>query len=214
MCYHPSGKTLKSSSSFALSCVLRQAGLLVCLLHSWGFRGTNSSTPFLGRQDVFALPQPLWWFSLFQNSMIPTGLAWEDMLYPLYQKYKNAITWGDQDLLNIIFYFNPGRLPCKNAICVGVHPPLLTEHIPVWSTIDWAWIVSGVPLWSALFHSPPAPQASARGRPSCCWHKRPNVETSNTGLHFWRISFRFCHTILLRSVVKISGRAQNWMTTL
>ncbi|XP_014387899.1 PREDICTED: glucoside xylosyltransferase 2 isoform X2 [Myotis brandtii] len=51
----------------------------------------------------------------FKNSMIPTGLAWEDMLYPLYQKYKNAITWGDQDLLNIIFYFNPEHLyvfPC------------------------------------------------------------------------------------------------------
>ncbi|KAL0600741.1 LOW QUALITY PROTEIN: Glucoside xylosyltransferase 2, partial [Plecturocebus cupreus] len=52
----------------------------------------------------------------FKNSMIPTGLAWEDMLYPLYQKYKNAITWGDQDLLNIIFYFNPECLyvfPCQ-----------------------------------------------------------------------------------------------------
>ncbi|XP_051836833.1 glucoside xylosyltransferase 2 [Antechinus flavipes] len=52
----------------------------------------------------------------FKNSMIPTGLAWEDMLYPLYQKYKNYITWGDQDLLNIIFYFNPECLyvfPCQ-----------------------------------------------------------------------------------------------------
>ncbi|XP_047390957.1 glucoside xylosyltransferase 2 isoform X3 [Sciurus carolinensis] len=52
----------------------------------------------------------------FKNSMTPTGLAWEDMLYPLYQTYKNAITWGDQDLLNIIFYFNPERLyvfPCQ-----------------------------------------------------------------------------------------------------
>ncbi|KAM7062711.1 glucoside xylosyltransferase 2 isoform 2-T2 [Molossus nigricans] len=52
----------------------------------------------------------------FKNSMIPTGLTWEDMLYPLYQKYKNSITWGDQDLLNIIFYFNPECLyvfPCQ-----------------------------------------------------------------------------------------------------
>ncbi|XP_040594796.1 glucoside xylosyltransferase 2 [Mesocricetus auratus] len=52
----------------------------------------------------------------FKNSLIPTGLAWEDMLLPLYQKYKNAITWGDQDLLNIIFYFNPECLyvfPCQ-----------------------------------------------------------------------------------------------------
>ncbi|XP_054993002.1 glucoside xylosyltransferase 2 [Sorex araneus] len=52
----------------------------------------------------------------FKNSLIPEGLAWEDMLYPLYQKYKNSITWGDQDLLNIIFYFNPECLyvfPCQ-----------------------------------------------------------------------------------------------------
>uniref|UniRef100_A0ABM5FJF1 UDP-D-xylose:beta-D-glucoside alpha-1,3-D-xylosyltransferase n=1 Tax=Pogona vitticeps TaxID=103695 RepID=A0ABM5FJF1_9SAUR len=52
----------------------------------------------------------------FKNSMIPTGLTWEEMLYPLYQKYKNYITWGDQDLLNIIFYFNPECLylfPCQ-----------------------------------------------------------------------------------------------------
>jgi len=48
-------------------------------------------------------------FSALQNSLIPSGLTWEEMLYPLYQKYKNYITWGDQDLLNIIFYFNPGK---------------------------------------------------------------------------------------------------------
>lgn len=45
---------------------------------------------------------------VFQNSMIPGGLSWEDLLHPLYQKYKNHITWGDQDLLNIIFHYNPG----------------------------------------------------------------------------------------------------------
>lgn len=43
--------------------------------------------------------------------MIATGLSWEDMLHPLYQKYKNHITWGDQDLLNIIFHYNPGKVP-------------------------------------------------------------------------------------------------------
>lgn len=48
-------------------------------------------------------------FPALQNSLIPGGLTWEEMLYPLYQKYKNYITWGDQDLLNIIFYFNPGK---------------------------------------------------------------------------------------------------------
>ncbi|NP_941014.1 glucoside xylosyltransferase 2 precursor [Mus musculus] len=52
----------------------------------------------------------------FKNSLIPAGLAWEEMLLPLYQKYKSAITWGDQDLLNIIFYYNPECLyvfPCQ-----------------------------------------------------------------------------------------------------
>ncbi|XP_056129946.1 glucoside xylosyltransferase 2 isoform X3 [Lampris incognitus] len=50
------------------------------------------------------------------NSMIPGGLSWEDLLHPLYQKYKNHITWGDQDLLNIIFHYNPECLftfPCQ-----------------------------------------------------------------------------------------------------
>ncbi|XP_020338673.1 glucoside xylosyltransferase 2-like [Oncorhynchus nerka] len=54
--------------------------------------------------------------TLFKNSMIPSGLSWEDLLHPLYQKYKNHITWGDQDLLNIIFHYNPESLytfPCQ-----------------------------------------------------------------------------------------------------
>lgn len=53
---------------------------------------------------------------MFKNSMIPSGLSWEDLLHPLYQKYKNHITWGDQDLLNIIFHYNPECLyifPCQ-----------------------------------------------------------------------------------------------------
>lgn len=52
---------------------------------------------------------PCFCFLALQNSLIPGGLTWEEMLYPLYQKYKSYITWGDQDLLNIIFYFNPGK---------------------------------------------------------------------------------------------------------
>lgn len=50
--------------------------------------------------------------------MIPAGLSWEDLLHPLYQKYKNHITWGDQDLLNIIFHYNPGTvLLCIYVTC-------------------------------------------------------------------------------------------------
>ncbi len=31
-------------------------------------------------------------------------------IYPLYNEYKNAIPWGDQCLLNILFHFHPDRL--------------------------------------------------------------------------------------------------------
>ena len=58
------------------------------------------------------------WLLVFQNSMIPSGLSWEDLLHPLYQKYKNHITWGDQDLLNIIFHYNPGTV---RAACLTCH---------------------------------------------------------------------------------------------
>ncbi|XP_064155750.1 glucoside xylosyltransferase 2-like isoform X1 [Anguilla rostrata] len=54
--------------------------------------------------------------TLFKSSLIPTGLSWEDLLQPLYEKYKDLIAWGDQDLLNIIFHYNPEYLytfPCQ-----------------------------------------------------------------------------------------------------
>ncbi|XP_036376008.1 glucoside xylosyltransferase 1-like [Megalops cyprinoides] len=53
---------------------------------------------------------------LFKNDMTPVALKWEDLLMPLLQKYKLNITWGDQDLLNIIFHHNPESLfvfPCQ-----------------------------------------------------------------------------------------------------
>ncbi|XP_068162552.1 glucoside xylosyltransferase 1-like isoform X2 [Antennarius striatus] len=52
----------------------------------------------------------------FMNDMTPVGLRWEELLMPLLQKYKLNITWGDQDLLNIIFHYNPECLlefPCQ-----------------------------------------------------------------------------------------------------
>lgn len=44
----------------------------------------------------------------------------------------------------------------------------------------------------------------SRGPSSLCQYKRSNVETSNTGLHFSRISFGFFHAMLWRSTGKIS----------
>ncbi|XP_063302997.1 glucoside xylosyltransferase 1 isoform X1 [Pelobates fuscus] len=52
----------------------------------------------------------------FKNDMTTARLVWEDLLMPLLKKYKLNITWGDQDLLNIIFAQNPESLfvfPCQ-----------------------------------------------------------------------------------------------------
>ncbi|KAB1269604.1 Glucoside xylosyltransferase 1 [Camelus dromedarius] len=50
------------------------------------------------------------------NDMTAVRLRWGDILMPLLKKYKLNITWGDQDLLNIIFFHNPESLfvfPCQ-----------------------------------------------------------------------------------------------------
>lgn len=33
---------------------------------------------------------------------------WEDRILPIHRQYKSQITWGDQDLINILFYYHPG----------------------------------------------------------------------------------------------------------
>nr|XP_046167835.1 glucoside xylosyltransferase 2-like isoform X1 [Oncorhynchus gorbuscha] len=64
----------------------------------YGVTGVNSGVMLMNLTRIRS--------TLFKNSMITSGLSWEDLLHPLYQKYKNHITWGDQDLLNIIFHYN------------------------------------------------------------------------------------------------------------
>ncbi|XP_015262849.1 PREDICTED: glucoside xylosyltransferase 1 isoform X2 [Gekko japonicus] len=52
----------------------------------------------------------------FKNDMTTARLRWEEILMPLLKKYKLNITWGDQDLLNIMFFHNPESLfvfPCQ-----------------------------------------------------------------------------------------------------
>ncbi|KAA0724715.1 Glucoside xylosyltransferase 1 [Triplophysa tibetana] len=52
----------------------------------------------------------------FKNDMTAVNLKWADLLMPLLHKYNLNITWGDQDLLNIIFHHNPESLfvfPCQ-----------------------------------------------------------------------------------------------------
>lgn len=41
---------------------------------------------------------------------------WTDYVIPIHKEYKLKITWGDQDIINIIFHFHPERLyiyPCR-----------------------------------------------------------------------------------------------------
>ncbi|KAM9800047.1 glucoside xylosyltransferase 2 isoform X3 [Syngnathus typhle] len=74
----------------------------------YGISGVNSGVMLMNLTRIRS--------TLFKNGMIATGLSWEELLHPLYQKYKNHITWGDQDLLNIIFHYNPECLfifPCQ-----------------------------------------------------------------------------------------------------
>ncbi|XP_074757640.1 glucoside xylosyltransferase 1 isoform X2 [Athene noctua] len=52
----------------------------------------------------------------FKNDMTSVRLQWGEILMPLLKKYKLNITWGDQDLLNIMFFHNPESLyvfPCQ-----------------------------------------------------------------------------------------------------
>ena len=34
---------------------------------------------------------------------------WTEKILEAYRKYKLSITWGDQDLLNVVFHDNPGK---------------------------------------------------------------------------------------------------------
>lgn len=36
--------------------------------------------------------------------------AWSEYVVPVYARYRLRITWGDQDIINIIFHHHPGRV--------------------------------------------------------------------------------------------------------
>ncbi|XP_076045885.1 glucoside xylosyltransferase 1-like [Oratosquilla oratoria] len=38
------------------------------------------------------------------------AFGWEEYLLPIYQEYHLSITWGDQDIINIIFHYHPDKL--------------------------------------------------------------------------------------------------------
>ncbi|XP_071955139.1 glucoside xylosyltransferase 1-like [Antedon mediterranea] len=44
------------------------------------------------------------------------AFGWTQKIVPIYREYKMKITWGDQDLINILFHFHPDRVfvyPCE-----------------------------------------------------------------------------------------------------
>ncbi|CAL8242223.1 unnamed protein product [Merluccius merluccius] len=74
----------------------------------YGATGINSGVMLMNMTRIRS--------TYFKNDMTSMGLRWEELLMPLLQKYKLNITWGDQDLLNIIFHHNPEYLlvfPCQ-----------------------------------------------------------------------------------------------------
>ena len=42
------------------------------------------------------------------------NINWNSDVYPIYKEYKTKITWGDQDILNIMFHYRPGEHILKN----------------------------------------------------------------------------------------------------
>lgn len=37
------------------------------------------------------------------------AFRWKEYVIPIYKKFKLKITWGDQDIINIIFHYHPGK---------------------------------------------------------------------------------------------------------
>ncbi|XP_031439101.1 glucoside xylosyltransferase 1 isoform X2 [Clupea harengus] len=73
----------------------------------YGTTGVNSGVMLMNLTRIRA--------AHFKNDMTSVGLRWGELLVPLYHKYKQNITWGDQDLINIVFHYNPENLyvfPC------------------------------------------------------------------------------------------------------
>ena len=40
------------------------------------------------------------------------AFGWNDKLEPILQKYRSKVVWGDQDIINVIFHYNPGLTFC------------------------------------------------------------------------------------------------------
>ncbi|XP_051862953.1 glucoside xylosyltransferase 2 isoform X2 [Drosophila albomicans] len=65
--------------------------------------------PFYGRLGVNS-------GVMLMNLTRMRNFNWEQHVLPIYKEYKLRITWGDQDIINILFYYHPDKLhimPCE-----------------------------------------------------------------------------------------------------
>ncbi|XP_056641310.1 glucoside xylosyltransferase 1 isoform X2 [Diorhabda carinulata] len=68
------------------------------------------------------------------------AFQWKEYVVPIYKKYKHKITWGDQDIINIIFHYHPDKLyiySCRfnyrpdHCMYTSVCKPAETEGVAV-----------------------------------------------------------------------------------
>jgi len=48
------------------------------------------------------------------------AFSWTDYVVPIYKEYKLKITWGDQDIINIIFHFHPGNFMHSSEVLQAI----------------------------------------------------------------------------------------------
>ena len=96
--------------------------------YATGWYNRFARHPYYGDLGIFAYQsfanivgcQFIWFPGLNSGVMLMNltrmrQFKWEEYVIPIYQEYKSKITWGDQDILNIIFHFHPEKLyvyPC------------------------------------------------------------------------------------------------------
>lgn len=81
---------------------------------------------------------------------------WEEKILPIYKEFRLKITWGDQDLINILFFFHPDKLFVFN--CEWNYRPDHCMYMSVCKAPSGVKIVHGN---RGYFHSDKQPVFSA-----------------------------------------------------
>ncbi|XP_055851935.1 glucoside xylosyltransferase 2 [Episyrphus balteatus] len=85
---------------------------------------------------------------------------WENQILPLYKKYRSQITWGDQDLINILFFYHPDKLyifPCifnyRPDHCMYVNVCNITEGIRILHGNRGYFHLSKQPIFKKIYET-------------------------------------------------------------